>query len=220
MARIRLYLYNSHDGGATYVYDTGVFDSSAPPGAGCLNPDAQQFASIQDLLAYANSHAETVQQVNSVQEVNAICSGQVAQPTTQQGCMGGICGPQLPGGGTGTGQVPTTTTGGAGPGNTPPTTTSIVPTGGAYPVIPGTASPYGGGSPSPFGGQLPGFGGAQPTPTGAAPGAQGVGASGAPRPTSTAPAAGFDFSQFLRGPMGVLSLILVVGFLLLSRKGG
>ncbi len=220
MARIRLYLYNSHDGGATYVYDTGVFDSSAPLGQGCLNPDAQQFASIQDLLAYANSHAESVQQVNSVQEVNAICSGQIVQPTTQQGCMGGICGPQIPGGGSGTGIVPTTTSGGPGPGNQPPITTSVVPTGGGVPVIPGTPSPYGGSSPSPFGGQLPGFGGvASQTPTGNVPGAQGVGASGAPR-VGSSPAMGFDFMQFLRGPMGVLTLVLVVGFLLLSRKGG
>lgn len=218
MARIRLYLYNSHDGGATYVYDTGVFDSSAPPGAGCLNPDAQQFASIQDLLAYANSHGETVQQVNSVQEVNAICSGQVVQPTSQQGCTAGICGPQAPGGGGGSGGIPTTTSGGPGPGNQPPTTTSVVPSGGGAPVIPGGPSPYGGSSPSPFGGQLPGMGGVSPSPTGGGGIPQGVGASGAPRPASTPAPMGFDFGQFLRGPMGILTLILVVGFLVLTRR--
>lgn len=210
MARIRLYYYNSHDGGATFVYDTGVFDSSAPPGAGCLNPDAQQFASLQDLLAYANSHGETVQQVNSVQEVNAICSGQMAQPSQPSGCMGGICGPTIPGGGG------TTTTGGPGPANQPPTTTSVVPSGGGAPVIPGGPSPYGGQSPSPFGGNLPGMGGLPaPSPTGMPTG--GVGTA-SPKPGTTVAAAGFSFGQFLRGPMGVLTLVLVVAFLVLTRR--
>src|SRR5262245_39959839 len=98
MARIRLYIYSTDP----YPrYDTGVYDDSAPPGAGCLQPDAQQFTSIQDLLSYAASRGEVVRQVNSVAEVNALCGGgfqstganqpYVAPPTSS--CTAGICGP-------------------------------------------------------------------------------------------------------------------------------
>jgi hypothetical protein len=90
MPKYRLYFYNSHDGGKTFVYDTGVFDSDAPKGQGCLNPDPMQLANLQQLAEYARGRGEILQQVGSVEEVNRICSGAltnapvVAPPPAQQ----------------------------------------------------------------------------------------------------------------------------------------
>lgn len=80
MPKYRLYLYGSHDGGKSYVYDTGLYNSDAPAGQGCLNPDPQQLPSLQSVIQYANAHGEQLREVHSVEEVNAICSGGVASP--------------------------------------------------------------------------------------------------------------------------------------------
>jgi hypothetical protein len=219
MAKIRLYIYSSHDGGATFVYDTGVFDSSAPPGAGCLNPDARQFANLQDLLSYAAGRGETVQQVNSVQEVNAICSGGspsgsvVQSPSATSGlgtCSAGICGPTSP-----TTVVPT--------GSPGPTGVSTVTQGGSTPIYVGPANPISqpagtGSSPNPFTGGLPGqniLGTANPA---SAPNPLAGGTSSGT--TTAAAGGGFDLLAFLKGPYGILAIVLLLIVLLLAGKKG
>lgn len=216
MAKVRLYIYSSHDGGQTYVYDTGVFDSSAPPGAGCLNPDARQFASIQDVLAYAAGRGETVQQVSSVAEVNAICSGGIPSgPVVSQvqglapsmnvgGCSAGICGPTAP--------VSTVQTGSPGP-----TGSSVVGQGGGASTYISPANPLpilGGGSPNPFSSNLPGIGA---NIAGSAGGAGSPSGSQSNQAGQTAPVeTSFNVVQFAKGPLGILTIILVLTIAILA----
>jgi hypothetical protein len=84
----RAYIYNSHDGGGSFVYDTGRIDTSAPSGQQCLNPDPQQFGSIQDLIQYAAAHNENIKQFQSVAEVNAYCSAAFTAPPQIAGTGG------------------------------------------------------------------------------------------------------------------------------------
>jgi len=217
MAKVRLYIYSSHDGGQTFVYDTGVFDSSAPPGAGCLNPDARQFANIQDVLAYAAGRGETVQQVSSVAEVNAICSGgypsgpvvtqaQSLQPATQvAGCSAGICGPSAPATVVQTGS----------PGGTP---ASVITQGGGastYVSPPGALPVAGGGSPNPFTSNLPGIGASLVGTSGGSP-APGSLAGGSSAGTPAPMVAEFNLIEFAKGPLGILTIILVLTILILA----
>lgn len=205
-------------------YNTGHIDTNAPAGQACLNPDPQQFGSLQDLIAYANSHGEALRQFNSVAEVNAVCGASSVSvapsgspSTTGVGACGmGPCGPTAP---APAGTATTTTAGGGGGGGG----------GTTAPVV--TSSPSGqttvqsGGSPSPsptsgsFSGGASGFG----TNTSA----KGTGASvttagaGTSTPSGTAVSVtGFDILAFIKSPLGILLIVLLLIVLMLTRKGG
>jgi len=59
-------------------YNTGRYDSDAPRGQGCFDPDPQQFGSMQELTTYAQSHGEPLYEVQTMAEVNRLCSSGIA----------------------------------------------------------------------------------------------------------------------------------------------
>lgn len=59
-------------------YNTGRYDSSAPRGQGCLNPDPVQFADYNSMAQYARRQGETLLEVQSVTEINRLCSAGIA----------------------------------------------------------------------------------------------------------------------------------------------
>lgn len=207
-------------------YNTGHIDTDAPAGQSCLNPDPQQFGSLQDLIAYANSHGESLRQFNSVAEINAVCGASPVQvapagsPSSSgvSACGMGLCGP-----------TSTATVGGGGT----PSATTAAPGGGASPSNPYTpvvtSSPSGqttvqaGGqaSTSPFSGSFSGGS----SGFGVATAAKGTGASVTTAATATKAAtgvtvSGFDIVAFIKSPLGILLIVLLLVILMLTRKGG
>lgn len=81
---VRMYVWDG-----TY-YQTGVLDTSAPAGKQCLNPDPQSFTSIQQMIDYAAAKNESIQQV-TIDQVNALCSGQTSYGTMQSGAQCCLC---------------------------------------------------------------------------------------------------------------------------------
>lgn len=95
MALIRLFYVD--DSGN---YNTGMVDTSQPAGRQCLSdPDPHSFPDLEAMLFYAQARGESIQEAASVQQVNALCSGQYMSPYAlqQTGVGPGCCCP--PGGG-------------------------------------------------------------------------------------------------------------------------
>lgn len=81
---VRMYVFDG-----TY-YQTGVLDTAAQPGKQCLQPDPQSFTSIEQMINYASAKGESLQQV-TVDQVNALCSGQASYGTIQSGAQCCLC---------------------------------------------------------------------------------------------------------------------------------
>lgn len=120
-------------------------------------------------------------------------------------CPQGICGPSQP--------IAPIYTGGPGVGGTP----SVSITGGGGVIGPAVPLPQsGGGAPNPFASNLPGLG--QP-PAPGSPASQAA-ANLARDAGAGSTGVGFNLKDFITGPFGLVAAALVIGFLLLSKKGG
>ena len=112
MGAVRLYVFDSYgQQGCTNpngCYNTGRMDPSKPSGQQCIDPDPQFFTSMQDLLAYAGSRGESIQQTTR-EQVNQLCSGNVVDAgSSPPGCDN--CGS---GSGSGSGSTSYSTSSGA-----------------------------------------------------------------------------------------------------------
>lgn len=182
------------------TYDTSVLNSET---GNCS--DARQWERFQDMMEYANSHGESLQKVNTAEEAYALCSAQkviAPKPTGTTtttsgdvaGCLSGICGPTNQPSPAGTGSGGGTTGGG-----TPQQNLPI-------------------GSPSPGSGQLPGMG-YNPSPgSGNLPGLPAPQILPAPTEIKPMPTSEFDYVGFLKGPMGILMIVLIIIVALIGRK--
>ena len=102
MALIRLFYVDD-----TGSYNTGLLDTSQPAGRQCLtDPDPKAFPTLEDMLFYSQARGESIQEVASTAQADAMCSGNYVSPYALQqtgigpGCCcppgGGIQAPQLP----------------------------------------------------------------------------------------------------------------------------
>jgi len=199
-----------------FLYNTGRYDDSLPAGQGCLSPDPQGFNDFPSLLSYAASHNETLRGPLTRDQVNVICTAgtvpapgisstntpAVTQPTTPitqpptgvSGCMAGVCGPTYTPG-------PAAVIFGVPPTNVTPGIPSVTVNIPNHPDT-GTLS-TGGGAPGGIQ-QVGTTAGPQPaTPTGVATGTMGT---------------GFNLTAFVKSPLGILVLVLLV-VILLVREG-
>ena len=227
MALIRLWQFTPRSSnpvdGSIYpeagTYDTIVLDEAS---GNCS--DSHQEIHFESLLNYAAGRGEVLQQ-STLDNARILCSraritgaaptatavgssptpapatsfGTAGQTTTpgQAGCSGGLCGPT---------------------GGTSPVTAAQVPgqTGGGAPSLSSSSSPSGGslsgGQRSPTSGSL-----ASLAPTSGA-GTSGTTVGTAGSPTASMVSNGFDVVAFLKGPLGMLLIVLLVIMLILTRK--
>lgn len=81
MALIRVFIFDGSQ------FQTGLVDTSQAAGQQCMNPDPQTFNSYDQMLQYASSNGENIQEVTPDQ-LTSICSG-IGQIGGAAGCC--IC---------------------------------------------------------------------------------------------------------------------------------